>query len=67
MTDSIRRLLAMMKKESFQILRDPSTLLVAFVLPPVLLFLFGYAVNLHIPVHREQGFQGNVNGDSSAT
>ena len=43
---SPRRLLAMMVKETHQILRDPSTLLIAFVLPPILLFLFGYAVNL---------------------
>jgi len=43
---SSRRLLAMMLKETRQILRDPSTLLIAFVLPPILLFLFGFAVNL---------------------
>jgi len=43
---SPRRLLAMMLKETRQIMRDPSTLLIAFVLPPLLLFLFGYAVNL---------------------
>jgi ABC-2 type transport system permease protein len=43
---ALRRLGAMMLKETFQILRDPSTLLIAFVLPPLLLFLFGYAVNL---------------------
>src|SRR5271165_4762437 len=45
-TFSLRRLAAMMLKETRQILRDPSTLLIAFVLPPILLFLFGYAVNL---------------------
>ncbi len=43
---SPRRIFAMMVKETHQILRDPSTLLIAFILPPVLLFLFGYAVNL---------------------
>jgi ABC-2 type transport system permease protein len=41
-----RRLLALLLKESLQIVRDPSTLLIAFVLPLILLFLFGYAVNL---------------------
>lgn len=41
-----RRLLAMMGKESRQIARDPSTYLIAFVLPVLLLFLFGYAINL---------------------
>jgi ABC-2 type transport system permease protein len=43
---ALRRMLAMTIKETSQILRDPSTLLIAFVLPPVLLFLFGFAVNL---------------------
>src|SRR5271154_3004436 len=40
------RFLALLVKESLQILRDPSTLMIAFVLPLILLFLFGYAVNL---------------------
>lgn len=44
-----RRVLAMLTKESLQILRDPASLLIAFVLPPFLLFLFGYAVNLDTP------------------
>ena len=35
-----------MTKESYQALRDPSTLLIAFVLPVVLLLLFAYAVGL---------------------
>lgn len=41
-----RRLAALMAKEIVQIRRDPSTLLIAFVLPLVLLFLFGYGVSL---------------------
>jgi len=41
-----RRLLALMRKESTQMLRDPSTGLIALVLPLVLLFLFGYGVSL---------------------
>ncbi len=41
-----RRFTAMLRKESLQIGRDPSTLLIAFVLPIMLLFFFGYAVNL---------------------
>jgi len=40
------RLLALVRKESLQALRDPSTLLIAFVLPVVLLLLFAYAVSL---------------------
>lgn len=41
-----QRLVALVHKESLQALRDPSTLLIAFVLPVVLLFLFAYAVSL---------------------
>ena len=43
---SSRRFIAMLSKETRQIMRDPSTLLIAFVLPVVLIFLFGYGVNL---------------------
>ncbi|ODT82856.1 MAG: hypothetical protein ABS69_04860 [Nitrosomonadales bacterium SCN 54-20] len=42
----LQRLRALVYKESLQALRDPSTLLIAFVLPVVLLFLFAYAVSL---------------------
>lgn len=41
-----RRFRAMLVKESLQIVRDPSTMLIAFVLPLLLLFIFGYGVNL---------------------
>lgn len=41
-----RQLIALIRKESLQILRDPSSILVAFVLPLILLFIFGYGVNL---------------------
>jgi len=41
-----RRLFALMLKEARQIVRDPSSILIAFVLPPILLFLFGYGVSL---------------------
>jgi len=47
------RLWGMIRKESLQILRDPSSIAIAFVMPVVLLFLFGYGVSLdakHIPV-----------------
>lgn len=43
---SLRRLRAMLLKESLQILRDPSTFLIAFVLPMIMLFFFGYAISL---------------------
>lgn len=37
---------ALIIKETLQIIRDPSTMLIAFVLPLILLFIFGYGVNL---------------------
>lgn len=42
----LRRLGALIRKETAQIARDPSTFLIAFVLPLILLFMFGYAVSL---------------------
>ena len=43
---ALRRFAALMVKESVQIVRDPSSILIAFVLPLILLFLFGYGVSL---------------------
>ena len=43
---SVRRLAALVRKETYQIVRDPSSILIAFVLPLILLFLFGYGVSL---------------------
>jgi ABC-2 type transport system permease protein len=40
------RLKGLVAKETLQILRDPSSLLIAFVLPVILLLLFGYGVSL---------------------
>jgi ABC-2 type transport system permease protein len=45
---SLRRLRSLIWKEALQIISDPSSILIAFVLPVVLLFLFGYAVSLDI-------------------
>lgn len=42
----LRRLRALMFKEAIQIVRDPSSILMALVMPLILLFLFGYGVNL---------------------
>lgn len=44
----LTRFIALVRKESLQAIRDPSTLLIAFVLPLILLFLFAYAVSLDI-------------------
>jgi ABC-2 type transport system permease protein len=43
---SFRRLGALVRKELIQIVNDPSSILIAFILPVMLLFLFGYAVSL---------------------
>jgi len=43
---SWRRLGALVRKELIQIVNEPSSILIAFILPIMLLFLFGYAVSL---------------------
>ena len=43
-----RRLLALCRKESLQIVRDPSSILIAFIMPMVLLVVMGYAINLDV-------------------
>ena len=43
---SAMRLRGLLRKESLQILRDPSSIAIAFVMPLVLLMLFGYGVSL---------------------
>lgn len=42
------RTAALIRKEVFQILRDPSSMLIAFALPLILLFIFGYGVSLDV-------------------
>lgn len=42
----IRRLAALSHKEVLQIIRDPSSNIIAFILPVVLLFIFGFGINL---------------------
>ncbi|MBB2974413.1 ABC transporter permease [Mesorhizobium sp. RMAD-H1] len=44
--DRARRFAALVRKETYQVIRDPSSILIAFVLPLILLFLFGYGVSL---------------------
>lgn len=43
---SLFRLHGLLRKEFLQILRDPSALAIAFLLPAILLLLFGYGVSL---------------------
>lgn len=40
------RIKGLMRKETYEILRDPSSIAIAFVLPLVLLLIFGYGVSL---------------------
>jgi ABC-2 type transport system permease protein len=44
----LRRLAGLVRKESLQIIRDPSSFLIAGVLPPLLLFIFGFGVSLDL-------------------
>jgi ABC-2 type transport system permease protein len=46
--DSLGRLLAVAKKETREVLRDPITLGVAIVLPLLMMFLFTYAITLDV-------------------
>ena len=43
-----KRVLALVYKECLQIKRDPSTLLIAFIFPLLLLFIYGYGISLDI-------------------
>jgi len=43
---SWRRLRALCWKETLQIFRDPSSILIAFFMPLLMLFIFGYGINL---------------------
>ncbi|MBD3382467.1 MAG: ABC transporter permease, partial [candidate division Zixibacteria bacterium] len=45
---SFSRIYALTRKEVIQIMRDPRSLALAFVLPMILLFLFGYAITLDV-------------------
>jgi ABC-2 type transport system permease protein len=45
-TETGMRVRAILRKESLQILRDPSSIAIAFVMPVLLLLLFGYGVSL---------------------
>jgi ABC-2 type transport system permease protein len=44
----LRYLKALIIKESYQIVRDPSTILISIVLPMLLLFLYGFGVSLDL-------------------
>jgi ABC-2 type transport system permease protein len=49
----IRRIMAIARKESLQVIRDPRSLMIALLLPLMQMFMLGYGVNLdvqHIPL-----------------
>lgn len=57
----VGRLVALTKKETLQIVRDPSTLLIALLFPVVLMLVFGAGINLDVAVVR----LGVLNQDGS--
>jgi ABC-2 type transport system permease protein len=44
----LRRILALMRKEGYQILRDPSSIALGIVMPVMLILLFGYGLSLDV-------------------
>jgi ABC-2 type transport system permease protein len=44
----LRRIRALVRKESFQIVRDPSSIAVGVVMPVLLILLFGFALSLDV-------------------
>jgi ABC-2 type transport system permease protein len=45
---SARRVIALVRKESYQIIRDPSSIIIGVVMPLMLILLFGYALSLDV-------------------
>nr|WP_233491507.1 ABC transporter permease [Legionella drancourtii] len=43
---ALRRWAALCQKEYYQIIRDPSSIMIAFILPMLMLFIFGFGINL---------------------
>ena len=55
---SLRRISALMRKEGWQVMRDPSSIAVGIVMPMVLLVLFGYGLSFdlkNVPVAHGDG------------
>ncbi|MDX2222323.1 MAG: ABC transporter permease [Rhodospirillaceae bacterium] len=69
-----QRLFGFVRKETLQILRDPSSIIVAIVLPLLMLFVFGYGVSLDaknlplaVVVESEPGAAGDFIASLEAT
>jgi ABC-2 type transport system permease protein len=48
MAAKLRRILALMRKEGYQILRDPSSIALGIIMPVMLILLFGYGLSLDV-------------------
>jgi len=62
----LMRMRGILRKEVLQILRDPSSIALAIVMPIVLLFIFGYGVTLdaeHVPIAIISDDTGQLAGD----
>jgi ABC-2 type transport system permease protein len=62
----LMRMRGILRKEVLQILRDPSSIALAVVMPMVLLFIFGYGVTLdaeHVPIGIVSDDTGRMSGD----
>ena len=46
--DKVRRVRALVVKETRQVLRDPSSIAIGVVLPMILILLFGYGLSLDV-------------------
>ncbi|MEG6508636.1 ABC transporter permease [Methyloligella sp. 2.7D] len=44
----LQRIIALVRKESYQVMRDPSSIAIGVVLPVILLLLFGYGLSLDV-------------------
>jgi len=47
-TPKLRRIVALVRKESVQVLRDPSSVAIGIILPTILILLFGYGLSLDV-------------------
>src|SRR5689334_2892799 len=45
---ALRRLKALIVKEGYQIIRDPSSLLIGVILPLILMFIYGFGISLDL-------------------
>jgi len=50
MTGFRRRLAALTRKETWQLLRDPSSIAIGVLLPIILILIFGYGLSLDVRI-----------------